>query len=175
MARSEGCKQRTDPYLFSPDKTKLRYRLSFVIFHCISLIKKRVKMCPMLQLSDFPSCFIHILDTVLYTFATILCLCPQCCYLLCSRHGCCCVYVPDAAVVHIVDAVVFMYLTLPCLHPQLCHVHISDSAVFTLALLILPCSDPQHYCLLVPNVVVFKCPFKSLTFCVHVIMAVSRM
>ena len=95
--------------------------------------------------------------------------------LLCSRHGCCCVYVPDAAVVHIVDAVVFMYLTLPCLHPQLCYVHISDSAVFTLALLILPCSDPQHYCLLVPNVVVFKCPFKSLTFCVHVIMAVSRM
>merc|ERR1712047_184028 len=24
VARSEGCKQRTDPYLFSPDKTKLR-------------------------------------------------------------------------------------------------------------------------------------------------------
>ena len=25
VARSEGCTQRTDPYLFSPDKTKLRY------------------------------------------------------------------------------------------------------------------------------------------------------
>ena len=31
VARGDGCKQRTDPYLFTPDKTKLRYRFSFVI------------------------------------------------------------------------------------------------------------------------------------------------
>ena len=126
VARSEGCKQRTDPYLFSPDKTKLRYRLSFVIFHCISLIKKRVKMCPMLQLSDFPSCFIHILDTVLYTFATILCLCPQCC----------CVHVMDAAVFTSLMLLLFTLLMLLCSCTLRCRVYIPNSAMFTSPILL---------------------------------------
>ena len=117
VARSEGCKQRTDPYLFSPDKTKLRYRLSFVIFHWS---KSRVKS---VSWSSFPIstlfhshsgyCLVHIPinvyvpDVAGFTLWMLPCSCPgiwmlililllfTLLMLLCSCTWRCHVYIPN--------------------------------------------------------------------------------
>ena len=151
VARSEGCKQRTDPYLFSPDKTKLRYWFSFVLFHwskshakCVSCSSFPIfhpfsftfRILPCSYSHQYyvyvpeRRCCVHVVDAAVFmSWMLLLCSSWCCC---CSHCWCCCVHVPYAAV--------FTSPTLLCSHLRFCclHIGIVDIAVFRSPTLLSP-------------------------------------
>ena len=111
VARGDGCKQRTDPYLFTPDKTKLRYRFSFVIPLKIAFMCHALNVWfSILFHSNFRCYSFHIPNTIMLMF---------------PRYQ---IYLSDHMHVPIVTSFQEYFIHIP-------NIHVNKTILFTLSIL----------------------------------------